>query len=199
VMAPWGSPEPDAAAAGTWVPATAAAGQPSSACAEVGPLGPWEVLPPGGEPPVSAPAHGLVKQLSSNSSSTTVHGSGMAAGGGVSPSADPLDLLLADDTCWGSESLEELMGLLGDDKDDAVASATPPVTLPTGGYILPTTALEGPACLLPSCHLEPPCSPLSGSSRSSITGYGLPAPVFNCNMDSWNPHVAPMSTGPVFV
>jgi hypothetical protein len=197
VVAPWEPVEADTAAAAAWVPAAATASQPSSACGEVSTLAPWEVLPPCIQAPSSAQGPVLVKQLSSNSSATTgVYGdaAGVQGVGGVSPSDDPLDLLLADDTCWGSESLEELMGLLAEDK---ATDTTSPMSRPTGGYIIPAVAPEPPACLVPDYSLEPTCSPLSGGS--SITGCGLPPPAYNCLMDSWSLPVAPMSSGLVFV
>jgi hypothetical protein len=107
----------------------------------------------------------LPNALSNVSSSTAAQ-----AGGGVSPSADPLDLLLADDTCWGSESLEELMGLLGED-----GSHSAPMYLPAKQQ-----AAAGMPQALPSAGTDP-CVPVTQGQPQPVACEFAPLHLAACD------------------
>jgi hypothetical protein len=100
----------------------------------------------------------------------------MAAGGGVSPSDDPLDLLLADDTCWGSESLEDLLQELGGSDADT-AAFHPHISTPgdTSGHLLVTPVAPAMAAVSPLGRSSSHSS--DSSCGGGFHGSGLEIPV----------------------
>jgi hypothetical protein len=103
----------------------------------------------------------LPKVLSNSSATTGVYGDAAGAGG-VSPSDDPLDLLLADDTCWGSESLEDLMGLLAEDGEQSGSTYLPakhPAAAAAAAELLHVVAVAdaSPHAAATQCNLPAVC------------------------------------------